>query len=231
MGIFLFNDRTSDEFGIYTAEKDIHSAPARDQSLISVPGRNGDIIIDNGRYENVNVSFTCYCKDLVNDMDGIKAWLCQPGYHQLQDGYNPLYIRQAAFATNLKVDELINNVGKFTLTFNCKPFRTFISGAFTKTFTKAGTLNNMFLFNALPYIKITGSGAITLNINSRAYSFSSVPTYLEIDSELMSCYKGNALHNDKIKFTEFPYLEPGDNNISWTGNVSKVEIIPRWMTL
>lgn len=91
------NDHTSDEFGIYTSEKDIHSAPARDQSFISVPGRNGDVLLDNGRYENVNVSYTCYCKDLVSNMDEIKAWLCQPGYFQLQDGYNPLMIRYASF--------------------------------------------------------------------------------------------------------------------------------------
>ena len=97
MGIFYFNDHTSDEFGIYTSEKDIHSAPARDQSFISVPGRNGDVLLDNGRYENVNVSYTCYCKDLVSNMDEIKAWLCQPGYFQLQDGYNPLMIRYASF--------------------------------------------------------------------------------------------------------------------------------------
>ena len=37
--------------------------------------------------------------------------------------------------------------------------------------------------------------------------------------------------NNKAGFDEFPVLEPGDNSISWTGTVTKVEIVPRWRCL
>ena len=231
MGIFLFDEHTSDEFGIYTAEKDIHSAPARDQSIISVPGRSGDVVIDNGRYENVNVSYTCYCKDLVNDMYKIKAWLCRPGYCALQDQYDPLLIRYACFFSNLKVDELINNVGKFTVNFNCKPFLYSNAGTLPQTKTSSFTIVNPEKFASLPLLKIYGSSSGTLHINSRSYAFTSIPTNLDVDSELMCCYKGNVLYNDRINFTEFPYLEPGNNSISWTGGITKVTVTPRWRTL
>lgn len=231
MGIFYFNDHSSDEFGIYISEKDIHSAPARDQSFISVPGRSGDVVIDNGRYENVNVSYTCSCKNLTDNMVNIKSWLCRPGYCVLQDDYDPRLFRYACYSSNIKVDELINTVGKFTVNFNCKPFRYYIFGLLSQTITSAKTLNNPYEFESLPYIKVYGSGSGTLHINSRSYAFSSIPTYLEVDSELMSCYKGTTLHNDKIQFTEFPYLEPGDNDISWTGGITKVTVTPRWRTL
>lgn len=231
MNYFSFNNQSSADFGLYVAEKDIYSAPAYDQQFVSVPGRNGDIVIDNGRYNNVDISYTCYCKNLPANVSNIKLWLCQPGYFKLTDSYDPLYFRYAAFASKLKVDEMLRNVGKAQLVFNCKPFRYSLSGQNRTTLTASGTIRNPESFSSLPYIKITGSGAVTLNIGSKAYSFTSVPTYLEVDSELMCCYKGSTLYNNRIGFTEFPVLLPGNNNISWTGSVSKVEIIPNWRTL
>lgn len=231
MNSFTYNNQSSANFGLYVAEKDIYSAPAYDQQFVSVPGRNGDVIIDNGRYNNVNVSYTCYCKNLSANMKAIKQWLCRPGYFKLADSYDPLYFRYAAFASKLKVDELLKNVGKAELVFNCKPFRYSVAGQTKQTLTASGTINNPENFPSLPYIKITGSGAVTLNIGSKAYSFTSVPTYLEVDSELMSCYKGSTLYNNRIGFTAFPVLQPGNNSISWAGNVTKVEIIPNWRTL
>ena len=46
-------------------------------------------------------------------------------------------------------------------------------------------------------------------------------------------YSGTTPLNEKIRFTEFPYLRPGDNQISWggTGTVRSVYIAPNWRTL
>ncbi len=231
MNAFSFNNQSSASFGLIVADKDIYTAPAYDQQFVSVPGRNGDVVIDNGRYQNIDVSYTCYCKDLSANVKAIKQWLCRPGYFKLSDTYDPLYFRYAAFASKLKVDEMLKNVGKAELVFNCKPFRYSFAGQTKQTLTASGTITNPESFPSLPYIKITGSGAVTLNIGSKAYSFTSVPTYLEVDSELMSCYKGSTLYNNRIGFSEFPVLQPGSNSISWTGSVTKVEIIPNWRTL
>ena len=46
-----------------------------------------------------------------------------------------------------------------------------------------------------------------------------------------SVYRGTTLLNSKAGFDEFPVLDPGDNSISWTGAVTKVEIVPRWRCL
>ena len=231
MNSFTFDNQSSAVFGLIVADKGIYSAPAYDQQFVSVPGRNGDVVIDNGRYNNIDVSYTCYCKDLSANMKAIKQWLCRPGYFKLTDSYDPLYFRYAAFASKLKVDEMLKNVGKTELVFNCKPFRYSIVGQTKQALIASGTVTNPESFPSLPYIKITGSGAVTLTIGAKAYSFTSVPTYLEIDSELMSCYKGGTLYNNRIGFTEFPVLQPGNNSVSWTGSVTKIEIIPNWRTL
>ena len=38
------------------------------------------------------------------------------------------------------------------------------------------------------------------------------------------------LLNNKM-YSDFPILEEGENNISWSGNVTQIEIIPRWVVL
>ena len=53
------------------------------------------------------------------------------------------------------------------------------------------------------------------------------------DGERMHACSGTTPLNEKIRFTEFPYLRPGDNQISWggTGTVRSVYIAPNWRTL
>lgn len=58
-----------------------------------------------------------------------------------------------------------------------------------------------------------------------------VNEYIEIDGEIMNAYKGDLLQNSKMVTELFPKLTAGANNISWAGNVTKVEIIPRWCRL
>ena len=98
----------------------------------------------------------------------------------------------------------------------------------------AGTVKviNPEAYASLPYIKITaGSGSVSLYIGSKQYSFTGIDEYVELDSELMSAYKGSTLCNDKILFTSFPVLEPGNNTIQVSSGITKVEIIPRWRTI
>lgn len=106
-----------------------------------------------------------------------------------------------------------------------------LNGDKTITLTKAATIYNTEGFTATPYIKITGSGGITLYINNRAHTFKDVNEYIEIDGEIMNAYKGDLLQNSKMVTELFPKLTAGANNISWAGNVTKVEIIPRWCRL
>lgn len=101
----------------------------------------------------------------------------------------------------------------------------------TITITKAATIINPEGFTATPYMKIYGSGNVTLYINNRAHGFKNIDGYIEVDSENMNAYKGDTLQNNKMLVGAFPKLAAGDNNISWAGNVTKIEIVPRWCKL
>jgi predicted phage tail component-like protein len=231
MNYFTFDNQKSSDFGLTISQKDIYSAPVSDVSLVPVPGRNGDVLLDNNRFNNITVSYDVAFRNVKSRASAIKLWLCRAGYFVLTDTYQPTYFRMAAFSSNLKIDELIENVGQAQISFNCKPFMYSLAGQETITQAEPGTVTNPETFAALPYIKITGSGDITRPIGSNSYSITGVSSYIELDSELMAAYKGSVLCNDKINFTEFPVLTTGANSISWTGTVSKVEIVPRWRTL
>ena len=84
-----------------------------------------------------------------------------------------------------------------------------------------------------PYIKLYGSGAVTLNISSggstNAWTISVIDEYTEIDSELMNCFKGTVLKNDSVTGDGFPTLKPGTTTIACAGNVQRIEVIPMFM--
>ena len=83
----------------------------------------------------------------------------------------------------------------------------------------------------MPYIKITGSGDVRLTVNGHAYDIHDIDGYIELDGDLAAAYKGGELQNGKIAFSSFPTLDTGDNQITVDGNVTAVEIIPRWRSL
>ena len=63
------------------------------------------------------------------------------------------------------------------------------------------------------------------------WTISEVDETIEIDSELMNCFKGTVLKNHIVTSEGFPVLKPGENSITCAGNVRRIEIVPRWRCL
>ncbi|MBQ2775169.1 MAG: phage tail family protein [Clostridia bacterium] len=228
---FTFGEHSTLDFGLIVGKKNIYKTPVRNISFVSVPGRSGDVIMDDGSYPNIEISYTVGQKDIKTPFSDVAAWLSSPGYQKLMDTYTPDVFRLAVCTSGQEWDEQLQNFGEAAITFNCKPFRYLVSGELATTLTSGGTLINPTSFDSLPYIKITGSGNVTLHVNNKSYSLTSISPNIEIDSEMMAVYRGATLLNNKASFDEFPVLSAGENTISWTGTVSKVEIIPRWRVL
>lgn len=246
---FEYNGIRSDSKELLIAEKRIYTAPQRDVEMIHVPGRNGDVLIDHGGWNNVDVSYTVQFVGLPTKAPELRQWLQATGYHVLKDSYQPDYFRYGVFTSVMDPEEIARNVGRLQLIFSCKPYlyRAYTdattqdkitlnasSGSITSatgaTVTSGSAkITNPEAYASQPYIKITaGSGSVSLYIGSKQYSFSGISSYVEVDSELMSAYKGSTLCNNQILFTSFPVLEPGDNTIQVSTGITKVEIIPRW---
>lgn len=117
------------ECDMFVLGKGVFVAPSRDVTQIHVPGRNGDILIDNGGWNNVDVTYSscCILSNFRENVAKLKEYLlANPGYHELTDPYNPDEVRYAEFRGPFTPEAFTskgNNAGMFDLTFNCKPQR------------------------------------------------------------------------------------------------------------
>ncbi len=93
-------------------------------------------------------------------------------------------------------------------------------------------VENKGLEKSKPIITLYGSGTIQLLINNLSVCSVNIEEdeYITIDSEKEEAYFGSVLKNRQMK-GDFPILNSGINNVSWTGNLTKIEIQPksRWL--
>ena len=55
-----FAGRSSEDFKAHISGSGTFVSPTRDVESIAVPGRNGDLHIDQGRYENINITYPAF---------------------------------------------------------------------------------------------------------------------------------------------------------------------------
>ena len=218
------------DFGVYINGGGTFNAPARSREVISVPGRNGDLIIDNGRYENTDVVYHAFIyRDFSVNVEGLRnLLLSRTGYVRIEDTYHPDEFRMGVYTGNFQADVVDwLEAGEFDLTFNCKPQRFLKSGEETITLTANGGILNETGQIAKPMLRVYGTG--TFSFNGKSMTISAANTYTDIDCEIMDAFKGTDNRNAFVSGI-FPELIPGANVIG-IGTVSKIEIIPRWWVL
>ena len=242
MNSFTYNGVSSGAMGIRIQSKTIYSAPKYDTTILTIPGRDGELYQPGGRFPNASVSYTCFVPaksiaELSGKITAIKAWLyTQPDrYHVLSDTYDTQFFRKAVFNNKLDIQEQCNRIGVFTLNFSCYPFRYSNVGQVKQSHSSTFTLINPYPFNAKPYIRVNGQGSGNLTIQSgqsnHTWQFSSLDGYTEADSEQMNFYHGEQSKNSTVVGDGFPILYPGENVVSFDGEIESVEIIPRWVCL
>lgn len=237
---FTYNGISSREFGLKIKKNGINnlSSPQRSYEAIQVKGRNGDLLIDNGNYENFTLEIECYLDARNSDLSLIatelKKWLIGDlRYKRLILSNDTDFYYEAICSNKLDITEMIKNFGECLIIFNCKPFKKSIVGEEKIILTKNGNLYNSYALTR-PYIKIVGDGDITVNINNQSLILKNIEDEIEVDCEIMNAYKNVnnkiILQNNKM-YSDFPVLEEGKNDISWNGNVTRLEITPRWVML
>ena len=242
MTLFTYNGISSADMGVRIQSKNIRSVPKYDISSVSIPGRDGELLVPSGRFPNVTVSYTCFVPaksiaELGEKITAIKAWLyTEPDrYHILTDSYDTLFFRKAVISNKLDIGEQCRKIGTFTITFSCYPFRYSNDGQRKIESTEAVTLINPYPFKAKPYIKVNGRGEGTLIIQSegsnKIWYFKTLNGYTECDSEQMNFYHDTQSKNDTVSGDGFPILNPGRNTISCEGAIESIEIVPRWVCL
>lgn len=164
-----FGGVNSADFGLYIGGEGTFNAPKRVVEMISVPGRDGDIAIDQGHFENIEVKYTVINKedslsDFSTKLSGFRNAICAlRGYQRLEDTFHPNEFRMAIFIDEFEVKPIeYATASEFEITFNCKPFRYLKSGE-TAVSKKSGTLTNPTLFKSSPLLAIEGYGDFSVN--------------------------------------------------------------------
>lgn len=231
-----FAGRASYDFGIHISGEALFDAPKRKYTSQEIPGRNGNLLIDERSFENINVKYPC---GITDDMPArIKEFInfagSKAGYQRLEDTYNPDEFRLAQYAggTQVKAEDYMNRAGTFDLEFNCKPQRFLKSGEKQIELLAAGIIYNKTNFGSQPKLRVTGSGNGTVGIGDYMITITDLNDYMDIDCELMDATKGPINENAKVSFNaDLFLLEPGENGISFTGGIQSVIITPRWFKI
>lgn len=222
------------DFGIYVEKRPNVPSPKRRISYIDVPGRDSALRRDESTYEDIILSVGCSFKgDPYSKISSIKSWLLNSGESDLIFSYQPdkKYIAQVVNSIDFEV--VLKITSHFVVLFNCQPFQYATDNAPILT-NCAITLQNPGTVAASPYIKVNGSGAGGLTVNGNSVSFSSIDQHVILNSEIQEIYKdtGSELINkNATKTGYFPILLPGENTISFSENITSLEITPNWRWL
>ena len=242
MNYFVYKGIRSCDLGLRIEKKDVFSAPQYSMEFLSIPGRDGDLIAGGGRLPNVQVTYTVFVvsksmTELYDRLALVKNWLYTDldSYHELSDTYDTQCYRHGVFSGKLDIDEQMNRIGVFTITFSCKPFRRTIEGDTPIALYKDSTIKNPFPFTSKPLIRIVGTGEGSLSLttpnHTAIWTLTDINGYLDIDSEQMNFYKDATPMNDTVSGSGFPLLYSGDNGVAFSGDITEVHITPRWCCL
>ena len=236
MGIVIFNGISSKDLHIQVQTEPDYDFPEKDYEVTHVPGRNGDIVIDQGSWQNVSRKYNLAMdagKIFYTEVASkLVQWLhSASGYARLEDSYEPDFYRMAMYKDSGSISNIYNKAGQIEIEFTCKPQRYFKSGEIADIFTTSTEYRNPTDFPAKPLIKIHGSGSGTVKIGAYTVTINDILDGMVVDSEQQDTYKDQTNCNSKVSITEYPKLIAGNNAISISGGVTSIEIIPRWWTL
>lgn len=164
-----FDGEDSRNYGVYITGEAVYNAPERDVEMITIPGRNGSFALDNGRFQNIEVSYPAGIfadteADFRQAVSDFRNFLCsRKGYVRLQDEYNPDEYRMAVYKSGLEVDPAMLKAGEFDIVFDCKPQRYLMGGEAAIDVSDGDTLLNPTLFESSPMLEIYGYGTVSFN--------------------------------------------------------------------
>ena len=163
----IFGGVNSANYGIYITGSGVYDAPERVVERVAVPGRNGALVIDQDRYENISVEYPAFAfgksrKEFQDKIDAFRnAIASQIGYKRLEDSYHPEEYRMATYAEGLKVDVgPYGGSGRFTLKFNCKPQRFLRDGEHSVAKANGEKIINPTEHSSEPLLVVNGYGDI-----------------------------------------------------------------------
>lgn len=166
----IFGEVDSADYGIYINGDAVYNSPERQVEMITVPGRDGLVALDMGRFENIEIVYPCGTfattqEEFAEQLSAFRnAIMSLRGYQRLEDTYHPEEFRKAVFMSAIEVEPVsYNRAGEFELTFNCKPQRWLSVGDLPIPVDSGDVLENPSPFASSPLLEIEGHGDVNFN--------------------------------------------------------------------
>lgn len=233
---FYLDGESAEAYGFIMLAPPDHVVAERDIERKEVPGRSGDVIIDNGRYKNVTVKYSCailpedgvpYRTTVARAVDFLKS---SATYRQLRNTYDPDRFREARVEGNYSVESIVEQAGKVEIAFDCKPQYWLVSGREAMDLRESTTLLNPTTQPAKPVITVYGTGPGVLTVGGTQCRILELADYVTLDCENETARRDVENKNSTVSVAEFPTLE-GSTGVAWGGGINRVKIEPRWWTL
>ncbi|MDD3173353.1 MAG: hypothetical protein PHF63_06805 [Herbinix sp.] len=234
MHSFIFNGTMSSEFdmdiiNVVTVKQGRKQRPEEQIDIYEIPYRNDELIIHSGKYKPYIQEFEFILRNPAL-IPTINTWLAGRGRLLLENdfeefGRDGYYM--ASVVEGWEYEKYTHNTYSFTVKFKVDPFFYYNNGQQKKTYvTQPVTIYNSGTIYSEPYIRINGSGNIMLTVNGQVITLTEIVDYIELDSALMVAYKDTLNQGSKMS-GDFPIFDVGKNSISWSGNVTSIEIMTR----
>lgn len=223
---FIYNGIDSRIMGVIVTAMPPTVRAAQRVESVKVPGRDGSLHETDGSYDNYTKTMECAIKNR-QKIDDIAAWLTGSG--EIIFSSEPDKVYRVTISNTISIAQMMRTFQKFQVSFDTYPFKYSVN-RFDEALEleKPAVILGKGTVYSQPVITVYGSGAVTLTINGADYPLDNVDGYVTINSEIEECYKDAINMNNIFSADEFPRLEPGENTISWTGEVEKIEIQPNW---
>lgn len=163
---FTYDGTPSYDFKCLVFPRDVDTSPVKDYTVESVPGRSGDILLYNKRFQNVAHTYDCIIyEDFDLNYNELRSFLLsRDGYCRLTDTIHPdeFYHAYIGDAIQPRITR-DRDMGKFTLTFMRKPQRWLTSGESEYTvrsdgnWVSNGQITNPTRFPCYPLLYFWGS--------------------------------------------------------------------------
>lgn len=134
-GNLIFDGIDAQASGVLISGEGTFDSPERVYEMVEVPGRNGAVAIDQGRFGNIEVTYPAaiWADTQAAFRTKLAAFRSQMasriGYKRLEDTYHPDEYRLGIFRGAVEVEpDGYNTAGAFELIFDCKPQRFLKSG-------------------------------------------------------------------------------------------------------
>lgn len=238
---FTFAGISSSDMGIHLPSIAKRQLPVENFQKKTISGRSGFELVSDGSYGGIKVKQDIAIDDLTLLPD-IRNWLRGRGELIFSD--EPLYAYDAVIMTVPELTGAHKHLKglKCTLTWDCQPFRHAVSET-PILLTESRVFNGQGHVKSMPLMKVEGDGACVLTVNGRIIYITletGTPLYLDNDAGIAYTeddgeltFAGTLVSLDSDWFELLPYASSvsGYNNVSWTGNITRVTITPRWRWL